>query len=93
MLNKAQRVLSQLSPHEHSWSRQSLSSGLERSVCDRCGGVQILDIGLACVAKPRPASFGTSGKRTTPRDPPKTCRSHFSMHTVVAVELLTNPFV
>ena len=45
MLNKAKRVLSQLSPHEHSWSRQSLGSGLERSVCDRCGGVQILNIG------------------------------------------------
>ena len=41
MLKRARRVLRQLSPHEHRWVRQHLGGGLERSVCDRCGGFEI----------------------------------------------------
>ena len=44
MLDMAKRVLRQLSPHEHSWQSQNLGGGLERSVCERCGGVRILDL-------------------------------------------------
>lgn len=44
MLDRARRLLMQLSPHEHIWTTQSLGGGLERSVCERCGGVQILDV-------------------------------------------------
>ena len=44
MLEKARRVISQLSPHEHSWVTQNVGGGIERRVCERCGGIQIIDI-------------------------------------------------
>ena len=56
MLDRAKRVLLQLSPHEHIWSTQVVGGGLERKVCDRCGGVQIIDI-------PRPSLRKESAAR------------------------------
>ena len=44
MLNRTRRVMRQLRPHEHRWVTQRLGGGLERSVCDRCGGVHILGV-------------------------------------------------
>lgn len=51
MLQRARRVLTQLSPHEHRWTRQDLGGGLERSVCDRCGGVQIINVPRASLRR------------------------------------------
>ncbi len=56
MLDRARRVLMQLSPHEHRWVTQNLGGRLERSVCERCGGVQIVDI-------PRPSLRRESNAR------------------------------
>ena len=58
MLTHVKRVIRQLSPHEHRWTTQNLGGGLERSVCERCGGVRILDI-------PRPSLRRESNARRT----------------------------
>ena len=51
MLDIAKRVLRQLSPHEHSWRPQNLGGGLERSVCERCGGVRIINLSRPSLRK------------------------------------------
>ncbi len=44
MLETVRRAMYRVAPHDHEWATQNLGGGLERSVCERCGQIEVKDL-------------------------------------------------
>jgi hypothetical protein len=44
MLQTLRRAVFRVTPHEHEWVTHNLGGGLERSICHRCGQIEVKEL-------------------------------------------------